>query len=80
MKIREFNDKIQQIKDNVESVKDSVLNEAKRKEKIEEIRQRATETREELEKGMVTLKDKSKEDAQALLDSLNEIINLKLSI
>ena len=80
MKIREFNDKIQQIKDDVESVKDSVLNEAKRKEKIEEIRQRATETREELEKGMVTLKDKSKEDAQALLDSLNEIINLKLSI
>lgn len=78
--VEEFNGKFQQIKSDLESVKDSVLSEEKRKEKIEEIKKRAEETREDLENEMNSLKDTAREKAQTLLDSLNQIINFKNTI
>ena len=64
----------------MENIKDSVLSEEKRKEKIDEIKKRAERTREDLGNKMNSLKDKAKEEAQTLLDSLNEIINFKLTL
>ena len=80
MDIEQFNDSINQIKSDLEEVKNSALSEDKRKEKIEDIKERAIKTKEDLEEKIATLTDRAKEKAEALLNSLNEIINFKLSI
>ena len=80
MELEKLNDKVQKIQEDLVKVKETVLSEAKRKEKIEEIKRRAEETKKELEKNINTLKDKAKDEAKTILNSLNEIINFKLSI
>jgi len=80
MELEKLNDKVQKIQEDLAKVKETVLSEAKRKEKIEEIKRRAEETKKELEKNINTLKDKAKDEAKTILNSLNEIINFKLSI
>lgn len=80
MELDKINDKVQKIQEDLRKVKETVLSEAKRKEKIEEIKRRAEKTKKELEKSISTLKDKTKEEAKTILNSLNEIINFKLSI
>ena len=78
--IEKFNEEFQQIKDSLENVKDAVLSDEKRKEKVEEIRIRAEKAKEDLEDKMESLKDNAVDEAQTILESLNEIINFKLSI
>ena len=78
--IDKLNDKVQKIQEDLRKIKESVLSETQRKEKIREIKRRAENTKNELEKRINTLKDKTKEEVKALLNSLNEIINFKLSI
>ena len=78
--IDKLNNTVQQIQKDLDNVKDNILSKEKRKEKVEEIRQRAEKAKQELEEKMSTLKDEAREKAQALLDSLNNLINVKLSI
>ena len=80
MELDKLNDKVQKIQEDLRKVKETVLSDAKRKEKIEEIKRRAEKTKKELEKNIDALKDKAKDEAKAILNSLNEIINFKLSI
>ena len=80
MELEKLNDKVQKIQEDLRKVKETVISDAKRKEKIEEIKRRAEETKKELEKNINTLKDKAKDEAKTILNSLNEIINFKLSI
>ncbi len=80
IEINKLNDKVQEIQDDLKNVKEMVLDEGKREEKIREIKEKAKVVKEERESKITTLKDKTKEEAQSLLSSLNEIINFKFSI
>lgn len=80
MEIQEFNATIQQIKNDLDNIKNETLSDVNKNKKIEEIKQKAKKTKEDLEKKIATSQDQTKEEAQALLNSLDEIINFKLSI
>ena len=80
MPLEQINEKIQSIQEELRNIKETVLTESKRKKKLESIKKSAEKTKEELERKISTLKDKAKEEAQVLLNSLNEIINFRLSI
>lgn len=80
MWIEELNHKVHQIEEELKAVYESVNSAEKRKEKIAQIKEKAEKTKQELEVKINSLKDKTKEEAQALLDSLNEMINFKLTL
>lgn len=80
MTIEKLSDDVQHIKDDLNKLMNSVSSQKEKEEKIIEIRNKANETKNQLEKEMATLSDEEKEKAQVLLDSLNEIINFELSL
>lgn len=80
MTIEKLSNDVQQIKDDLNKLMNSVSSQEEKEEKLIEIRNKANETKNQLEKEMATLNDEEKEKAQVLLDSLNEIINFELSL
>ena len=80
LEMDKFNEKVNGIQEDLRKIKELVLSETERKKRIEDIKRRAESAKIELEKSINTLKDEAKKEAQALVESLNEIINLKLSI
>lgn len=80
MKIEQLDEDVQHIKDDLNKLMNSVSSQEEKQEKIIEIRNKANETKNQLEKEILTLNDEEKEKAQVLLDYLNEIINFELSL
>ena len=80
MNIEKLSNDVQQIKDDLNKLRESVSSEEEKERMMKEIIDKANATKRELEKEIETLNDEKKEKAQALLDSLNEIINFELSL
>ncbi len=80
MTIEKVSNDVQQIKDDLNKLRESVSSEEEKEKMMKEILDKANATKRELEKEIETFNDEKKEKAQALLDSLNEIINFELSL
>jgi phage terminase small subunit len=80
MTIEKLSNDVQQIKDDLNKLRESVSSEEEKEKMMKEILDKANATKRELEKEIETFNDEKKEKAQALLDSLNEIINFELSL
>jgi len=78
MNIEKLTDDIQKIQADLAKLKESVSSEEEKEQMMKEIMDKANTTKKELEKGIKALSDERKEKAQALLNSLNEIINFEL--
>lgn len=80
MTIEKLSNDVQQIKDDLNKLRESVSSEEEKEKMMKEILDKANTTKRELEKEIETFNNEKKEKAQALLDSLNEIINFELSL
>ena len=80
MTIEKLSNDVQEIQADLAKLRESVSSEEEKERMMKEILDKANATKRELEREIETFNDEKKEKAQALLDSLNEIINFELSL